>query len=263
MTHTYHMTLVSSNAKVGPIPVTTTSRNSCPAACPLKGNGCYAEYGNIRHHWDMVSGVANNDKRKWANLTLEQFVGAIKALPRQQLWRHNQAGDLPQNKMHPNLLDHESLEKITAANRGKRGFTYTHYPWFIEDSMIDDRGSDESFIRAHNQRTIRQALLAGFTINISANNMEEADRAWAANFPTVVVVPDDHPDRSTTPNGVPVIVCPAQTQDNINCSRCGICQRQWAIGPGGVMRNRHIVAFRVHGSGAKKAKLALELTVKQ
>lgn len=51
MNHTYHFTRVSGNAKCGPIPVTTTSADSCPPTCSFKGNGCYAESGPLAMHW--------------------------------------------------------------------------------------------------------------------------------------------------------------------------------------------------------------------
>ena len=89
--HKYHMTLVSGNTKVGPIPVTTTSKDSCPSTCSFKGNGCYAEGGHLAIHWNRLS--AGQSSRE---LNLEQLCGAIKSLRFKQLWRHNQAGDLPQ-----------------------------------------------------------------------------------------------------------------------------------------------------------------------
>jgi hypothetical protein len=51
------LTLKSSNDKTGPIPVSTTSRVSCPATCPLAGDGgCYADAGYYtRMHWDAVT----------------------------------------------------------------------------------------------------------------------------------------------------------------------------------------------------------------
>ncbi|MEG0068146.1 MAG: hypothetical protein RR740_26515, partial [Pseudomonas sp.] len=55
MEHTYHFTRVSGNAKTGPIPVTTTSADSCPPSCSFKGNGCYAESGPLALHWKAVT----------------------------------------------------------------------------------------------------------------------------------------------------------------------------------------------------------------
>lgn len=88
MAHTYHLTRVSANKKTGPIPVSTTSKSTCPASCPLKGNGCYAESGPLALHWNAVSkGGRGHD--------LDHFCHEIKRLPKGQLWRYGQAGDLP------------------------------------------------------------------------------------------------------------------------------------------------------------------------
>ena len=51
----FHMTLESRNEKTGPIPVSTTSYDTCPDVCPLKGNGCYADGGPLGMHWRAVS----------------------------------------------------------------------------------------------------------------------------------------------------------------------------------------------------------------
>ncbi len=51
MSHHIAFTRVSSNAKTGPIPVTTTSEETCPVSCPLKRNGCYADAGPLALFW--------------------------------------------------------------------------------------------------------------------------------------------------------------------------------------------------------------------
>ena len=47
----------------------------------------------------------------------------IAALPVNDLWRHNQAGDLPGDG---ELIDKPKLRQLIKANHGKRGFTYSH-----------------------------------------------------------------------------------------------------------------------------------------
>lgn len=51
----YHITLKSTNKKTGPIAVVTSSHDTCPDTCPFKRNGCYADGGPLRIHWDKVS----------------------------------------------------------------------------------------------------------------------------------------------------------------------------------------------------------------
>jgi hypothetical protein len=73
------------NRKTGQIPTAYAARESCPSSCPLLGNGCYAETGNIGFHWRKMIGVP------WAKFCL---MVAEKLGPR-QLWRYGVAGDLP------------------------------------------------------------------------------------------------------------------------------------------------------------------------
>ena len=52
----WHLSMRSRNSKVGPIPVSTASDDTCPAVCPFKGdNGSYAAAGREVVHWRMVS----------------------------------------------------------------------------------------------------------------------------------------------------------------------------------------------------------------
>ena len=67
-----------------------------------------------------------------------------------QLWRHNQAGDLPGRG---NKIDLRLLAELVAANRQRRGFTYTHKP-----------------LTAANVAAIMGATRDGFTVNVSANS---------------------------------------------------------------------------------------------
>ena len=50
-TQHFHLTPVSGNVKTGPIPVSTTTRESCSPICPFFSNGCYAESGPLRLPW--------------------------------------------------------------------------------------------------------------------------------------------------------------------------------------------------------------------
>lgn len=219
--HTYKFVPVSSNAKTGPIPVTITSQNSCPSTCPFMGNGCYAESGNMRIHWNNVS------NGKYA-VGLNDFVASIQALPKNQLWRHNTAGDLPGDD---DTIDSQALYAIIKANAGKRGFTYTH-----------------KYGNAHDIATIRQANSMGFTINLSANNLSHADELSDKNCgPVVAVVPHDFDDKTPkyTPAGRKVKVCPAVRSDNVTCATCGLCQKA---------DRDFIIAFPAHGARKKAAE---------
>lgn len=219
MTYQAHLTLKSRNEKVGPIPVSTTSAKTCPSDCPFKKSGCYADGGPLALFWGKVT-------RAEAGTDWDSFCSQIKALPEGQLWRHNQAGDLPSNGL---KIDTHAMSLLVAANKGKRGFTYTHHNPEI----------------ASNKAAIAQANYQGFTVNLSGNNLAHADKLATLEIgPVVAVVTEDHPEHSTTPEGRKVVVCPEQTGKAKSCAECGLCQKA----------NRAvIVAFRAHGVSKRKA----------
>lgn len=217
----YRLTLKSANKKTGPIPVSTTSSDSCPAACPFKGNGCYAEQQPLLGRWREV------DRGEYS-YGLGEFCARVAALPEGGLWRHNQAGDLPGEG---DAIDADALLQLVAANRGKRGFTYTHKPM----------GS------AENARAVESANAAGFTVNLSGNSLAHADSlADMGIAPVVTVLPSAvHGNvKLATPQGRRVVVCPATYRDDVNCASCGLCA---------VRDRKVIVGFPAHGGQKAKA----------
>jgi hypothetical protein len=213
----YHITLKSSNSKVGPIPVTTTSARTCPPVCPLIGK-CYASGGPLAIHWrKLTSGERGTN--------LSQLCSTISSLPDGQIWRHNQAGDLPGAG---NRIDTKALRRLVKANRGKKGFTYTHKP----------------MNSAKHRRAIQSANRKGFTINLSANNLVHADTlAELGIAPVVTILPANASGPITTPGGRKVVVCPVVQGKAQSCATCQLCQKQRSV----------IVGFPAHGTYTKLA----------
>lgn len=221
MTNNLSLTPISHNIKTGPIPVSTSSKSTCPDACPFKSGGCYAQGGPLNIHWNKITdGTRGTD--------FAGFLAAVKKIRRGQLWRHNQAGDLAGDN---NAIDTESLKALVEANRGRKGFTYTHKP-----------------MTAENMEAVKHANENGFTVNLSANNLRHADELKALNVgPVVVVLPSDQTENTVTPNGNKVVVCPAVIRDDVTCSSCGLCQKQRGA----------IVGFPAHGTAKKKVDLKI------
>jgi hypothetical protein len=220
VTSPVHLTRVSANAKTGPIPVSTSSRATCPSTCSFKGNGCYAENHPLAYHWNRVTAGRG--------LLWEDFVDEISRLKAGQLWRHNQAGDLAGEG---DVIDAKALRQLTKANRGKHGFTYTHYP-----------------PTPANVKAIRAAIKGGFTVNLSADSLADADRLAPLGLPLVVVVPLGWKE-GKTPAGRRVTLCPAQHKEYITCATCQLCQKA----------DRHaIVAFEAHGARKRTVIRVLE-----
>lgn len=209
----YHFIRTSSNSKTGPIPVTYSERETCPPSCPHYRADCYAEDFYTRLAWDKVPARGG---------TLAELCASIEALPAGQLWRMNVAGDLPGQGEE---LDPVALGEIVRANIGRRGFTYTH------------KKSPEAL------HWVAHANAWGFTVNLSADDAGDADAlAETGAGPVCAIVPSDTPEKSYTPAGRTIIVCPAQTRDNVSCSTCGLCARA---------DRSVIVGFRAHGTRAR------------
>ncbi len=216
----FHLTLKSSNAKTGKIPVSTSSNSTCPSTCPFNNNqGCYANNGPLALHWQKISqGLRGTD--------YATFLESIKSLPLGQLWRHNQAGDLPGNGKN---INSKMLNDLVKANHAKNGFTYTHY--------------DPS--KYNNGKKIENANKKGFTINLSANNPNEADNLFDLNIaPVVTVLPYSQIKNLYTPKGRKIIVCPAAIKEGISCATCKLCS---------IRDRKVIIGFPAHGSQVKKA----------
>jgi hypothetical protein len=210
MSYRVHLSPKSANAKTGPIPVSTSERATCPADCAMRAE-CYAAAGPLALHWSAVS--TGTRGQLWPD-----FVAAVAALPAGQLWRHNQAGDLPGDGR---TVDPAALGQLVAANAGRRGFTYSHYR------------------DAESLRWIRAANEWGFTVNLSANDLADADALAATGAgPVVVVLPSTQTANTATPAGRPVVICPATQRDGVSCASCQLCQRQRAA----------IVGFPAHGT---------------
>lgn len=228
-----HFTKKSGNIKTGKIPVTSSPRSSCPLSCPLKGaGGCYGEDFRLKAFWTKVDeGTASN------LLSWDELCSKIENLPEGQLWRHNQVGDLPTREDDPEGVDFTALHKLAKANSGKRGWTYTHKNPAYEN----------------NSTAIRVSNRLGFTINLSANSLSQADAYSSLNIgPVVVTVPANTPKVSFTPEGRKVVICPAQQIDELACDKCALCQKK---------DRSFIIGFRAHGM--KKKALSLRLEVAQ
>ena len=222
------LTRISTNRKTGYIPVSTSSNETCPNSCPFKGNGCYAEGGPVLIHWRKIS----NGER---GVTFSEFCDQIRALPHGQLWRHNQAGDLIGKH---EMINFGALKMLVDANKGRCGFTYTHYPMRTEDVKADYLTTNEKELIARTNRAcVFYANRHGFTVNISANGPTHAKQLKKLGVAPVVSVVGS--EFQTTED---IVVCPAVTRDDVSCESCKLCQK-W---------HGKIIGFPSHGPRIKK-----------
>jgi hypothetical protein len=206
--------------------------------------------------WKALSSTVAGERFKSGrnmlqSLTWSQFCSAVSALPEGTLWRHNQAGDLPGIG---DDIDAAALANLVEANKARRGFTYTHKP-------------ADAATHLANNCAVQSANYHGFTVNLSANTLAEADTLAAlAIAPVVAVIPADQGRKAkgdtwleteaeyrarvdvvqATPTGRKVSICPATYLDNVSCATCQLCQRG---------TRKSIVAFPAHGTSKAKASV--------
>jgi len=211
------ITLASGNSQTGPIPTTVTERSSCPVTCAFFEKGCYGKYHLAGVHWRAVS-----DHQR--GVSWDEFISEVRKFAPATLWRHNVTGDLPHIL---GDIDSPKVDSLVRANRGKRGFTFSHH-------VLND----------HNLKVIKDANSKGFTINASTESVEVADQVMTEhNIPAVAVIPSTESRRFFhTESGRKVIVCPAKIHKGVNCSTCGLCQQS---------DREFIIAFPAHGTAKK------------
>lgn len=225
------LTTVSSNRKVGKIPVSTTEKSSCPNSCPLMNTDCYARLGPLGIHWNKVG---NGRGDNWS-----AFCDRVKKFITGQLWRHNQAGDLPKDSnisSEVDRIDADKCAELSAASLHTRGWTYTHY------DMSDP----------HNRKVVHEMnSVTGMTVNLSADSISQAEYLYNLKIaPVCVTLPSDTPViGNKTPSGLQIVICPAQTNDNLNCAQCKLCQ---------VKTRKSIVGFLAHGVSSKRLSKKLK-----
>jgi hypothetical protein len=216
----------SSNSKIGKIPATNSPRQTCPSNCPLSGDGgCYAEAGfHTRINWDAL----DQGKR---GLEWSAFIAKIQALPAFTLWRHNVSGDLVGKR--DGLIDRAALLDLVEANRGRKGFTYTHYP-----------------LTTANKALIKAANNNGFTINVSTETLSDAVKRHKQGLPTVTLLPENAP-KSLKHAGVDIVTCPATYRDT-TCKECRLCS---------IAKRDFIIGFPVHGTKKKQAEKHIDHSI--
>lgn len=206
------------------IPTTTSGKQTCPDTCPLKVKGCYAKNHFMGAFWEGVTnGTAKN------LLDFSGLLESIKSLKNGQLWRLNQAGDLPHNN---GFIDGAMVADIVEASSNKKGFTYTHH-------VLNDE----------NKAIIKEANSQGFTINISTNNLQEVDehiKKHGDNLPLVTLLQLDAESVTYTQKGKKVVACPYEKNKKLTCKVCKLCANS---------DRDYVIGFRAHGSAKKSVDI--------
>jgi hypothetical protein len=178
---------------------------------PLAGF-CYAEHGALGGFvWSALDRTPAGE-RTWAGTRVygfDELLYIVRSLPPGSLWRHNVAGDLLSNDQI--TVDAAALQALVDANKGRRGFTFTHYDVLKNPA---------------NRTAIADANKGGFTINLSGNALAHADALAELRIaPVTVILPAGTKQNTTTPRGRRGVICPSNTH-GVTCAECGLCARQ-------------------------------------
>lgn len=231
------ITRKSANPVTGPIMVTTSPRVSCPISCPLRkgsyghqAGACYAEHGSLGGYvWTLLDRTEPGDTmlNSVRVYDFSELLFVIRRLEAGAMWRHNVAGDLPSHNRV--TIDRSALRHIIEANRGRRGFTFTHF---------------DVLTNLANREAIREANANGLTVNLSGNSMEHADQlADLGIAPVTTILPANVRKNQRTPKGRTVVICPTFTHPGTTCASCGLCARQRStiIGFPAIGGRKHII----------------------
>lgn len=239
----------SANYKLGPMPTTFGPRSTCPSTCPLKGKGCYGSEGPMNLIWGRVDNRVTG--AKW-DIFLKRIQDEVE---RGRIWRYATVGDLP--NVRENVIDVNRLQQLVNINRGRMGYTYSHYP-------IEKKPGVTEKMAEHNRKAVRMANDGGFIINISANSMEEADRLSSFGLPVVTLLKRGSVQKVfKTPEGRHGIICPAQTQETMTCLKCKLCARQERASNAPGTPGNPIIGFEAHGSRVRMVETMIEQNSKE
>lgn len=246
----YYFTRISSNCKTGPMPIVTASKKTCPTSCPLRENGCYAEAGPIAILWRAITSGSKG-------ISFAELCRKIRRLPRGQIWRYGQAGDLPGEG---DEIDGEQLRQLAAANARRPAIVFTHKP-----------------PTAANLGHLRAAADKGLHVNLSADSLAEADELASTGLSVVTILSSEYGRNcketlqayrarrkalpNHTPGGLRIAICPATYLD-VTCVECQVCSRPRGNGtvmgfPAHASRSASVDAvFMANGSGPDRLPTA-------
>jgi len=232
------LTSNSENGKTGSITVSTTSRHSCAPGCAFNdGEGCYAEAGYFtRLYWDKVT-----DGR--VGFPPEVFIGHVKQLHCNEMFRHNIGGDLWVLEEDPESIDFGlATDLAKAASHLYAAWTYTHHTLTPGKEYIPGNWNRDIILKINREYN--------FTINISTESKDVASKLHKEGFMVTIVQPEGCPT-AFRHEGVSFVQCPASLPgSSITCKTCGgkkgkpLCAR----------KDRNcVVVFPTHGGRKVKA----------
>lgn len=235
---------ISRNGKLGAMPATWSTENTCPPSCPMlvvpegkKAKPCYW-FGGYR---SGANARRLDEAEPGQYLDPEAFPHWISTLPKGVLWRDRVGGDQIPSAHDPEQLDVKQLRAVIRANKRRkaRGFGFTHYDLY-----------DNS-----NRGAVVSGYKSGFVLNASANSLPEGlelKRRFPVLSVTTMLPSDWAPKVYTAPDGLQVIKCPNSWNKAITCNDCQLCA---------IPSREYLIGFPAHGNGKAAASLIAAVNV--
>lgn len=206
---------------------------SCPKACPLKGEGCYAELGYVgitTHRLDAeAEGLTPLDAaRAEAKAILSAYKGG--EVPEGRDMRLHVAGDS------------RTIKGTRLLNKAV--------------SIWKDRGGGDCWSYTHAWKHVPRSTWSNVSILASVNSVSEVAEARAQGYAPAIVVPEHPADGKAFKmegSDTKWIPCPAQTR-HVGCTDCRLCFNADRLHEGNFG-----IAFAAHG--AQKNAVKRRLTV--
>ena len=220
---------LSQNSKIGDAAATYAPVGLTCGDCPLRGNGCYAEHGNVGMIQRRVNRGAQSPGTPEESARME--AAAIDAIDRPLPipLRIHVSGDATSDR---------EAEMISGAAKRYR-----------------ERGGRSAWSYTHQWRTVGRGSWGDVSVLASCETFPDVIRARRRGYGAAIVV-DDHPADGKAwlhSTGVTVVPCPSQTRGTL-CVDCGLC-----LNADQVLDRGQAIAFAAHGGAARKAKHTLRV----
>lgn len=207
---------VSQNRKLGAVSATYASQSTCPASCPLRNAGCYAEAGRMGLHTRRL-----ND----SDITKPEAVAQVEADAIDRLTgrfplRLHVVGDSPNAECARIVSDAAGRH---TAKHGQPVWTYTH--------ALD----------------VPREAWGSVSVLRSCERVADVVKALEEGFGAAMVVPEFKQDTAyEIAEGLTGIPCPEMTGKADSCLSCGLCMKADKLRAG-----RKVILFAAHGSRTK------------
>jgi hypothetical protein len=205
----YKLIMRSGNSKLSDhgIVAVYAGRQTCPATCPFKSNGCYAEKGNVRYTFDRLT---NNDEY---GVSFPALIEEIRSKASNTIMRLFVSGDLPTVD---GKIDVPLLNKLASVLKKNKVVAWGYTHWW-----------DDEAIAAINTPNL--------IIHKSVHELDEAVDAFNKGIPVAIAMDDPKP--LFEHKGVKFRKCWNQSDKSVTCQRCG-----WCFDPG----KDFAIAFKKH-----------------